>query len=193
MKTILIAGLGNPGNKYKHTRHNIGFMVLAALASKYSASFIPEAKYKSQTSAFDYPPAYQGGEKGVVRVILARPQTFMNNSGEAVMLLKKFFKIPNEQILVVHDEIDLRLGKIRLSYDGRSAGHNGIKSIIEALGQDFHRLRIGVDSRTSRLETDTYDYVLQNFRPEEKNKLEKEIISQALKVIEQFLKNQTPR
>ncbi len=183
-KTVLIAGLGNPGSKYEHTRHNVGFRVLDALAARFDSSFIREERFKSETSAFD---------SNTSRVILVKPQTFMNKSGEAVSLVKNFFKIPDINILIVHDEVDLPLGKIRLSYDISSAGHNGINSIIEHIGQDFHRLRIGIDSRTNRLEADTYDYVLQNFRPEEKNKLEKDIIPQALKVIEQFLKNKTPR
>lgn len=179
MRTILIAGLGNPGKKYELTRHNTGFRVLDKLAEKYSASFIEETKFKSQTSAFDLDEN---------RIILAKPQTFMNNSGEAVGLLKNFFKLANDNILVVHDEIDLPLGKMRLSFDASAAGHNGIKSVIEKIKQNFYRLRIGIEGRKSRLDMDTYDYVLTNFTATEEKKLQKEIIPQAIEQIEKFLK-----
>jgi len=171
----LIIGLGNPGPKYEHTRHNIGFCVVDALAKKFSGSFIEEIKFKCLTAAFDFEQT---------RIILAKPQTFMNESGQAVSRLKKFFKIANSEILVVHDEVDLPLKKIRLSFDISSAGHNGVQSIIDHIGQNFHRLRVGTDSRSSRLEVDTYDYVLQNFTAEEEELLHKKIIPAAVAEIE---------
>ncbi len=178
VNTKLIVGLGNPGKKYEHTRHNIGFRVLDALARNHQANFIEENKFKSLTSSVDIE-----GKK----IILVKPQTFMNESGEAVQKLLAFYKLPATSLLVVHDEIDLPLGKTRLSFDVSSAGHNGIKSIIENIGQDFHRLRIGVDTRKSRLEADTYDYVLQNFTDEEEGILEKKVVSAAVSEIEKFL------
>ena len=176
MKIILIIGLGNPGPKYEHTRHNIGFRIIDALAERFAASFIAEERFKSETSAFDH---------AETRIILVKPQTFMNNSGEAIGLLKKFFKLKNEDILVVHDEVDLPLGKIRLSFDSSSAGHNGVKSVIERIGQDFHRLRVGTDGRQDRTDMDTHDYVLAKFSPEEDAAVEKKIIPAAIAEIEQ--------
>ena len=179
MKTKLIIGLGNPGKKFEHSRHNAGFRAINRLAEKFDASFINEARFKAETSAFDL-----DGQ----RVILAKPQTYMNESGQAVSLIKKFFKIGNADILVVHDEIDLPLGKVRLSFDASAAGHNGVHSVIENIGQDFHRLRIGIEGRASRLDMDTHDYVLTNFAAEEETKLEKQIIPESLEEIERFLK-----
>jgi len=178
MKVKLIAALGNPGKKYESTRHNVGFMILDHLAEQFSASFIVEQKWSVATAAFDL---------GETRVILAKPQTFMNNSGEAISAVKNFFKIANADILVVHDEIDLPLGKIRMSFDASDAGHNGVKSIIEQIGQDFHRLRIGVDGRQSRLDMDTHDYVLQNFTTEEEDALKTKILPEAQGEIKKFI------
>lgn len=186
MTIKLIAGLGNPGKKYEHNRHNAGFRVVDALAEKYNAGFIDEARFKSQTSAFDSPPR-EGARLGEVRVILCKPQTFMNESGQAVAAVKNFFKIDNTNILIVHDDVDLPFGKARLSFDASSAGHNGVKSIIERVGQDFHRLRIGIEGRQSRLDIDTHDYVLQNFTLEEANKIKSEIIPAALSEVDKFL------
>lgn len=179
MNAKLIIGLGNPGPKHENNRHNAGFMMANALAEKFASSFINEKRFEAETSAFDL---------GDNRIILVKPQTFMNDSGKAVSLIKTFFKIENQDIVVVHDEIDLPLGKIRLSFDASAAGHNGVRSIIEKIGQDFHRLRIGIESRASRLDADTHDYVLTNFTAEEKIKLKKEIIPAAVSEIEKFLK-----
>ena len=178
MRTKIIIGLGNPGNKYKNTRHNIGFIILEQLAEKFDAVFISEKRFRAETAAFDAPSS---------RVILAKPQTYMNGSGEAARPLKQFFKIENADILVVHDEIDLLFGKLRLSTDSGSAGHKGIESIIANLGQNFSRLRVGIENRGGGRIPDTESYVLQNFTPEEEKKLSDKIIPEAIAEIEKFL------
>jgi len=183
VKILLITGLGNPGKKYEHTRHNIGFRVLDALADKFSAVFIDEVKFKSQTSAFDHQ---------TTRVILAKPQTFMNDSGTAVAALKNFFKIQNDHLLIVHDEMDLPIGTIRISKDSGPAGHNGVGSVIENVGRDFTRLRIGIENRQGRRTPPTDAYVLEKFTEEEEAKLQKEIIPQAIEQIEKILNFELP-
>lgn len=173
----LILGLGNPGPKYENTRHNLGFRILDVVANEFNASFIAEGRFKAETSAFDL---------NDTRVILARPTTFMNNSGEAVLLLKNFFKIEPKNILVIHDEIDLPLGTIRMSTGG-SAGHRGVESIIQAIGPGFARLRIGIENRKDYRIPETETYVLQNFAPEEEKRLQDTIIPEAVEQIRKFL------
>ena len=132
---LIIAGLGNPGKEYENTRHNAGFMVMDALAEKIGAD-ISEKKHKALCGK-----GVIGGEK----VILMKPQTYMNNSGEAVAPAAKFYKVPPEHILVVSDEIHLQPGRLRIRTKGSAGGHNGLKSIIAGLGTDvFPRIRIGV-------------------------------------------------
>jgi len=148
----LIIGLGNPGNKYVNTRHNIGFDVVDFLARKLSVN-IKKSKGK----------ALVGKNKNIV---LAKPQTFMNLSGESVAALVKFYKIENKNIIVVYDDIDLPLGKIRLRPGGGAGGHNGIKSIISHVGEDFCRVRIGIGA-DKHGNFDTADYVLGKFTKQE--------------------------
>lgn len=173
----LVAGLGNPGSKYEKTRHNIGFRVLHELAREKAAAFISEKKFQSEVGAFD---------QGDTRIILAKPQTFMNESGKAVSAIANFFKIKPEYILLVHDEIDLPLGAIRLSTGG-SAGHRGVESIAETIGEDIARLRVGIENRKEYRIPATEDYVLQNFNAEEEAKLNEKIIPGALEHIHKFL------
>ena len=175
----LIAGLGNPGKKYTHTRHNAGFLVLDALGEKYGASFIVEDRFRSESSAFELPNR--------TRVILAKPQTFMNNSGEALLLLINFFKMETTEILVIHDEMDLPLGEIRVSRNSRSAGHNGVESIIKTIGQDFTRIRVGINNPETHGQIPTEAYVLQKFTEDEESKLVSEITPKAIVEIQKFL------
>ena len=128
----LIVGLGNPGRKYRGNRHNIGFMAVDLLANEYGIS-----SKTTQNKAIVGNGRIQGKA-----VILAKPQTFMNSSGDSVGPLAKYFKIPNENILVIYDELDLPFGTIRLREKGGAGGHNGMKSIINHLGQDFARMRL---------------------------------------------------
>lgn len=163
----LIIGLGNPGTQYETTRHNVGFMAIDKIADFFSfENFKTDKKLKAEITK---------GNIGEKETILVKPQTFMNNSGQAVTACKNFFKVPDKNILVIHDDIDIELGKIKTAQSGGSAGHNGIKSIIELLGtKDFQRIRIGIDSRKKggiwqKLfgKIPTEKFVLQTFRKEE--------------------------
>lgn len=163
---ILIFGLGNPGKQYEYTRHNVGFLAIdkIAAACKFEA-FKKEKKLKSEISR---------GSIENVEAILIKPQTFMNKSGEAIIACKNFFKVPLGKIIVIHDDIDIELGKIKFTPKSRSAGHNGIKSIINALGtEEFKRIRIGIDSRKNGLwqkvfgKIPTERFVLEKFNRDE--------------------------
>ncbi len=156
----LIVGLGNPGIQYSRNRHNIGFQVVDLLGRR-SAIALDKMQHKAMTGAGWL-------EKGSQRskVILARPLTFMNNSGDAVAPLARFFQIEPADILVVADDLDLASGKLRMRKEGSSGGQNGIKSIIEKLGSPHVvRLKIGIGRPPGRM--DPADYVLQNFSAEE--------------------------
>lgn len=157
----LIVGLGNPDEKYKNTRHNTGFMFLDFLAQKLNIEF-NKNKFKSLVAT------------GVIndkKVLLIKPQTYMNLSGEAVKLAADFYKIKPENIIVIFDDISLEIGKLRIRPKGSAGGHNGIKNIIEQLGDDkFPRIKIGIGDRNNK-EMDLKDYVLSNFSNEEMQKI----------------------
>jgi len=152
----LIVGLGNPGGRYAHTRHNIGFMVVDALARRHG--FGPfRAKFEGLLSE-----GTVGGEK----IFALKPQTFMNGSGDSVGAAAHFYKIAPEEILVIHDEIDLAPGKVRVKRGGGTAGHNGLRSIDAVLGPDFWRLRLGIGHPGVKELVEPY--VLQNFDGDDK-------------------------
>jgi len=162
--TLLIVGLGNPGREYRGTRHNVGFMLLDRLAENLGVSFSRVESRSLVTKA-----EFLGS-----KLILVKPQTYMNLSGQAVSSLLRFYKVPLERLLVVYDDVDLPLGTLRLRPDGGSAGHKGMQSIIEKLGaQEFPRLRIGVSRPPGRMEA--ADYVLQDF-----SKAESELLQEVL-------------
>lgn len=149
----LIVGLGNPGAKYLKTRHNIGFMCVDVLAG--------DAPFKSEHKA-EVARIMIGDQKAV----LAKPQTFMNLSGESVQPLMHFYKIGIENLIVLHDEVDVPYAHMRVQKNRSAGGHNGLKSINEKLGsQDYYRVRLGVGRPTTMM--DTADYVLQNFSKDE--------------------------
>jgi PTH1 family peptidyl-tRNA hydrolase len=157
---FLIVGLGNPGRQYKNNRHNVGFMFIDSLTSHLNTT-INRMESKALIAKSDYLNQ---------RLIIAKPQTFMNLSGQAVGSLARFYKVPLENLLVAYDDIDLPFGSLRLRSDGGSGGHNGMKSIIERLGQsNFPRLRIGVSRPPGSMEA--ADYVLQDFTVKEKEEL----------------------
>ena len=167
-KTKLVIGLGNPGTRYQHTRHNIGFLVIDALHNHLS---MPEWKERKILSAH----VAEGGDddRGV---ILGKPTTFMNESGKAVVQLVK--KYPRAELVVIHDDLDLAFGKIKISRNSSSAGHNGVQSIINALGtKDFTRVRIGIGRPSDGTPAD--EFVLHHFTPEELSALP-EIIGRAV-------------
>ncbi|HLR08582.1 MAG TPA: aminoacyl-tRNA hydrolase [Bacillota bacterium] len=152
-----IVGLGNPGRKYKKTRHNIGFMVIDELLKRHSWK-LTKTKFNGR-----YALEHLDNEK----VILLKPQTFMNLSGEAVQPLMQFYKLRPADVLVIYDDLDLPTGKIRLRQKGGHGGHNGIRSIIDQLGtKEFKRLRIGVGRPSTPMPV--VDYVLQPFDKEQK-------------------------
>ena len=158
---FLIAGLGNPGRQYANNRHNVGFMVLSRLAEKVGESF-----NRMESRALVAKANYQG-----IRLILAKPQTYMNGSGKAVSSLLRFYKLPPQQLLVVFDDVDLPLETLRLRAEGGSGGQKGMQSIIEQLGSEaFPRLRVGIGRPPGRMEA--ADYVLQDFSKSDKELLD---------------------
>jgi PTH1 family peptidyl-tRNA hydrolase len=154
----LIVGLGNPGSEYAHTRHNIGFEVIDRLAEHY--------RIKLERSKFN---ALIGkGRIGAETVLLMKPLTYMNASGEAVGPLVHFYKLAPDDLLVIHDDIDLPVGKIRLRAKGTSGGHNGMKSVIRSLGTEtFARIKIGV-GRPQHTQRAVISHVLHGFSPAER-------------------------
>ena len=171
MNEIYLIGLGNPGKNYSNNRHNIGFQLLENFSKKYNSNFLFKNKLKSFYSEFKT-------NNSIYRLFL--PNTFMNNSGEAVLAIVSWYKINLDQIFVIVDDKDLPLGKIRFRKKGSSGGHNGLKSIIEKLHtQNFNRIRIGIGSPPSTRETNnfkTISHVLGNISLEEKSILDKVFI-----------------
>lgn len=152
----LIVGLGNPTKKYEKTRHNVGFDVIDYIAKEYNIS-VDEMKHKG---------LYGKGKIEGQSVILLKPMTYMNLSGESVVAVANYFKILPEDIIVVYDDINLDVGKLRIREKGSAGGHNGIKNIIAHLGtQDFPRVRIGVGMKPPKM--DLADYVLSHFTKQE--------------------------
>lgn len=151
-KPFLVVGLGNPGAQYVNTRHNVGFMAVDALAGE-------NASWKSEKNALTARVDINGNH-----VIFVKPQTFMNNSGVAVAALMTFYKIPLENIVVVHDDMDIPVGDCREKIGGGSAGHNGIRSIDSHIGREYRRIRIGIGHpRDFDLPMDPADWVLGKF------------------------------
>ena len=170
----LIVGLGNPGKEYENTRHNAGFMVMDALAKELSVS-INNSKFRGEYVKFKYK-----GED----VILLKPMTYMNLSGESVSQVMNFFKITANDLLVVYDDLDMPTGKLRLRENGSAGGHNGMKSIIQHVGtQTFKRVRVGID-RHPRIKV--VDYVLGKFSKDEQPHIN-EGVDNAVKAIIMYL------
>jgi PTH1 family peptidyl-tRNA hydrolase len=172
---FLIVGLGNPGREYRENRHNIGFMLLDRLAVKLNARFT-----RLQSNALTASTNY--GER---KIILAKPQTYMNLSGQSVQGLVRFYKIPLSNLLVAHDDLDLPPGTIRIRPDGGSAGQKGMASIIERLGTDeFTRIRLGIGRPPGQM--DAPDYVLQDF-PDAEMSLVSETLNRAVEAALTFV------
>ncbi len=187
---FLIVGLGNPGRKYEKTRHNAGFMAVDFLLTKNSHlnshlnnCFKENKKLRSLITEIKI-----NSEHPKQKIILAKPQTFMNNSGQAVHLLVNYYKIKPENIIIVYDEIDLPLGAIRIRKRGSSAGHRGIESIIKNLGTDkFWRVRIGI-SNNNRGKMPAEHFVLKKFSREELKKIKEKILPETIKEIKKIVK-----
>lgn len=176
---FLIVGLGNPGQKYEKTRHNIGFWAADEIAAAFGFSaFVLQSKFNAQISKSEI-----AGKK----VILAKPQTFMNLSGGAVKKIIKNLKLEIRNLIVIHDDLDLPLGKIKISISRGSAGHKGVESIIKELGtKGFVRLRLGICPETEKPENPE-GFVLQKFTKDEE-KIANEVIKKTCEAIEFFIK-----
>ncbi len=177
-RTKLIVGLGNVGDDYTKTRHNFGFMATECFREQ---NELPAFKDKSKVFA--------EVSEGIVnehKVILAKPTTLMNLSGKSVFALMEYFEIVNDDVLVLHDELDIPFGTIRARFGGGTAGHNGIASIVQAIGEDFQRVRLGIGSDHPQRSNDAARFVLSNFSKEESSELPK-LLEQASKLVSQFV------
>lgn len=176
----IIVGLGNPGAKYAGTRHNVGFSVILKLADKYNIS-LTEKKHKAEFG------------KGIIegeKVILAMPQTYMNLSGESVRELMDYYKCDCSDIIVIYDDIDLAVGRLRIREKGSAGGHNGMKNIILHLGsQEFTRIRVGVGQKPKNM--DLADYVLSRFGSDEQSVMN-EVFDRACEAVAVALAEGTP-
>lgn len=187
---ILIVGLGNPGKSYSKTRHNVGFQTLDSLRAFFNfPAFTVDKKWNASISL---------GQTGRQRLILAKPQSFMNNSGPPVKAIAAYLKIPPERIWVIHDDLDLPVGSVKMRENGGSAGHNGVDSIRQHLGTDrFWRFKIGIGQPAGHEEMKSSqpagrDYVLANFGFWEKGKIKKslaEIITRLQEKLDQLDQN----
>ena len=154
---LLVVGLGNPGREHARDRHNVGWMVVDELASRHGGSF--RSKFSGRLAEV---------RVGDAKVALLEPETYMNDSGRSLGAARRFFKVPVEQVVVVHDDVDLEVGRLQARAGGGLAGHNGLRSIAGALGsQDFLRLRIGVGRPGRGDRRPIADYVLSPFAPED--------------------------
>ena len=171
----LVVGLGNPGNEYSKTRHNIGFQLLEYIACKNGLEFKNDKKFNADCATY-----MVGGEK----IHLIKPLSYMNLSGTVVSRYANFYNIEASDILVIQDDLDMDFGKVRILYDSTSGGHNGIKNIIECLGtKEFTRLKIGISNNK---DYDTKDYVLGKFSKEE-NEILMNIYSKLENIIDDFI------
>ena len=174
----LIIGLGNPGRDYVNTRHNIGFEAIDTIASKFNIK-INKEKFKG---------CFGDGSIAGEKVILLKPQTFMNLSGDSVIEFMNYYKVPKENLIVIYDDISLPVGKIRIRTKGSAGGHNGIKSIILRLNTDvFSRIKLGVGSPENE-NYDLADYVLGKFKKDETDVLIKTVI-RVTEAVETLIKN----
>ena len=164
----LIVGLGNIGDRYQLTRHNIGFLVIDEITKNLNTSNINNPNFKANVLKSGYN-------------LFVKPNTYMNLSGEAVVAIKDYYKIDVENIIVIHDDLDLPFGTVKFKVGGGHAGHNGLRSIDSHIGKDYIRVRIGIGKPEDR--ADVANYVLSNFSKEELNKLEG-IITHTIKAID---------
>ncbi len=168
----LIAGLGNPGDKYAKTRHNIGFLVIDEITKNLSTTNITNQNFKSIT---------QKNQSN----IYAKPQTFMNLSGESILNIVEYYNIPNDNIIIVHDDLDLSFGTVKFKLGGSHGGHNGLRSIDSHIGTDYIRVRIGIGKPEEK--SNVSNYVLSDFSKDEFDKID-EIISHVISAIDALQK-----
>lgn len=177
-KTILVVGLGNPEPKYDQTRHNVGFMCLDEFVAKTDemGDWVNKKDFKGLVSQ---------GTIGSNRIIALKPTTFMNLSGEAVGLISRFYQITPDNTAVIHDELDVDFGQIRLRVGGTSAGHNGIKSVTKAISEGYGRIRIGIGPKHPE-QIETEDFVLKKFDKNETAQLDN-LKREATAIISEFV------
>lgn len=157
MSIAVIAGLGNPGLKYRQTRHNIGFQLVDQLASKYDATWRHEARFEADVAVLPH-----AGRK----LMLLKPLTFMNSSGRSIGAALRYRNLAAESLLVIYDDLNLEVGRTKLSINGSAGGHNGIADILTEVGVGFARLRVGIGAKSNK-EMDLADYVLSQFSKDE--------------------------
>ncbi len=187
----LIFGLGNPGEKYLGTRHNLGFMVLDEYAKKHlGPDYVWEENEQSSSSSKKLKSLILKLDE---EIRLVKPLTFMNNSGQAVSLVARYFKVKPDEVIVIHDDLDLQLGKIKVRAGGSAAGHHGVESIIEQLGSDsFIRVRLGIGNLRShsgehqRVSFSAEKFVVEGFMSQESSKL-KRMLKQAVNALDLLL------
>src|SRR5579872_3143964 len=190
----LIIGLGNPGEKYEKTRHNVGFMALDQFLKDFESEketvWTDSAKFKSDIAEITWqhkketPGTIPHGEE---KIILAKPKTYMNDSGLAVGLLVNFYKVSPEDVWILHDDVDFPIGSMRIRLGGASAGHRGIMSIIEQLGTDkFYRFRLGIGRPGESEHSGVSHYVLDTFTHEDHSKI-RELLKRASKALQMGL------
>lgn len=180
----LIVGLGNPGEKYQKTRHNLGFEVVDVLAHQLMVDsvWLMDKKFKSQILKINEPSTNN------YSLFLVKPETYMNNSGLAVRLLADYYKIPPENIVIIHDDLDILLGKIKVRKGGSGAGHRGVESVIKSLGTDnFIRVRVGIGPTEEHM-MDAEEFVVSAFTSKEKPVV-KRAIKHAVQALKTLLKN----
>jgi PTH1 family peptidyl-tRNA hydrolase len=176
-KSVLIIGLGNPGKEYDGTRHNVGYTVLD--------HFAKQNDFPAWTQKKDLKSLVTQANLSENRVILCKPTTFMNLSGEAAQMLQRYYRIYNQQTLAVYDELAIPFGQLRTRLGGSDAGHNGVKSLIQHLDEGFGRLRIGIDSEMAQ-KTEAADYVLKKFSKAEQEQLP-QILRETNALITEFI------
>jgi len=168
----LIAGLGNPGDKYAKTRHNVGFMVIDEITKNLQTTNINNQNFKSVVKKYS-------------TNLYSKPQTYMNNSGESILNIVEYYNIVNENIIIVHDDLDLPFGTVKFKLGGGHGGHNGLRSIDSHIGKDYIRVRVGIGKPENK--KDVADFVLSNFSLEEFDKLN-DIKQHCIKAIESLEK-----
>jgi peptidyl-tRNA hydrolase, PTH1 family len=182
----LLVGLGNPGEKYENTRHNIGFMVVDQFLKDFPSSDVfwaNNGKFKSDVAEITWQPEHSEMEK----VILAKPKTYMNDSGLAVKLLVDFYKIDPSDVWILHDDVDFPIGAMKIRMGGASAGHRGIMSIIDAIGTDkFYRFRLGIGRPGESEHSGVAHYVLDSFSHEDHSKI-RELLKRTSKAMQMGL------
>lgn len=161
----LVVGLGNPGPEYTANRHNVGFMVADLLAARAGGKF---KAHKARAQVLEARIGAPGPDDR--RIVLAKPQSYMNLSGGPVTALRDFYKVPTERIVAVHDELDIDYGALRLKLGGGDNGHNGLKSMTKSLGPDYHRVRFGIGRPPGRMQV--ADFVLKDFSSTERKELD---------------------